>query len=450
MYNFDTMDEQINIDKYKELLAQFIAHKSVSTDEAYVDDINETAGWLKELFETNNFDVEIIQGYDNPIVVAHYQVSDDAETCLVYGHYDVQPADKGDGWKSDPFTLAERDDRLYARGAIDNKGQVMVHMFTAFELIKAGELKYNLKFMIEGNEETGSPHLADFMKQHADVLEADFAMISDGELKGPHPTVAVGFRGGFNATLTVKTSDTDLHSGIYGGAAPSSSSILAKFISELHGENREVAIPGFYDSVDEITPETLKLNKQTPFDEESYLEISGTKTLANEQNFDYYTQTGLRPAVVVTGISSGYTGTGYRNSVPAESKAKINFRLVKSQDPDAIAEQFKEFVASRIPKDLADYELDIADPYEGIKLDPSNKYISSAIPLLEDIYGKQVVIEYSGGGLPIVTLFDELLKVDQLIVNLANEDCRMHATNENYDIKYLWHALRFSRRFLSK
>lgn len=437
------------MDKYKELLKEFISLKSISTDSSYQEQINEAADWLKKQFESHGFKVEVVEGYGNPVVVAYYEVSPENETCLVYGHYDVQPADKSDGWESEPFELTERDGRLYARGAIDNKGQVLVHMVNLFELIESGRLVYNVKFMIEGNEETGSPELERFFKEKVQLLKADFVMLSDGEIKEDYPTVAVGFRGGFNSTLTIKTSTTDLHSGLYGGAAPSSSSVLAQILNDLHDQDGKVTIDGFYDDVEEINDIIKERNASIPFSEENYKKVSGTKALKTEPGYDLFTQVGLRPAAIITGIQSGYTGEGYRNSVPAISKAKINFRLVKNQVPDQIAELFKKHIAKAVPE-YADYELEITDPYEGTKLNPENKYTQKAEKILEEEFGKKVIFEYSGGGLPIVTLFDEIMKIPQVVVNLANEDCGMHAPNENFNIEILEKGFNFSRRFFSK
>lgn len=436
------------MENYKKLLKEFIAIKSISTSGEYKSEINRAAAWLQTTFTSNGFEVEVIEGYDNPIVVASYVASSDYETCLIYGHYDVQPAQKEDGWVNDPFDLTERDGRLYARGAIDNKGQVLIHMSTVFELIKENKLKYNIKFMIEGNEETGSPHITQFLEDNKDKLAADFVVLSDGEIKGDYPTIAIGFRGGFNTTLEITSSSTDLHSGLYGGAAPNSATEMAKFIAGLYNPDGSITIPGFYEDVDEITSEIEERNKKLPFDLDEYKRVSGTQQLLTEE-YDFYTQTGLRPAVITTGLQSGYTGEGYRNGVPSKTIAKINFRLVKSQNPQEIMDSFVQYVKSELPSYI-DYTLDTQDPYDGIKLNPDNNYIKKAEGILLKVYGKdQVVFEYSGGGLPIVTLFDELMGIPQVIVNLANEDCGMHAPNENFNLDIAKKGMAFSKDFFS-
>lgn len=434
---------------YRDLLKEFISFKSVSTSKDYQKDIKKTVEWLSQLFEDHGFEVEIIEGYDNPIVLAKYKVSEDYETALIYGHYDVQPASKEDGWDSDPFELSEKDGRLFARGVVDNKGQVAVHIKTIFELIEKGILKYNIKFFIEGNEETGSPNLADCIRDKKDKLGCDFVMISDGELTSGHPVIEAGFRGGFNSTLKVVTSHKELHSGIYGSASPCASHELVKFLEKLHKVDGSVAISDFYKNVDEIEDKILKMNQNMPFDLDEYKKLSGTQALLTENDYDFFTQVGLRPAVIVTGIESGYTGDGYRNSIPPVATAKINFRLVKSQKPDQIVKLFRNFVKSELPE-YVDYELDVADPYDGVKLDLDNQYIELAEDYLNKAFNKKVLKKFCGGGLPIVTLFDEILGVPQVLAPLGNEDCNMHAVGENYRTDVLEKALKFSEMFWSK
>ncbi len=431
---------------YRKLLTELIKLKSISTDATFAGEIEKTVEWLGKLFSENGFRVEVIQGYDNPIIIAEYVVSEKAQTCLVYGHYDVQPAEIGDGWKHDPFDLFELDGRLLGRGVVDNKGQFLVHVATILSLIKEKKLAFNVKFMIEGNEETGSPLIEGFVRKHKDLLKADFSLISDGEMNIKEPNIEAGFRGGFNSTLTITTAKSDMHSGIFGGAVPSSVLEMTKFISALYDENNAVTVKGFYTDVDEIKGSIKKNNEELPFDEKEYLKVAGVKALVKEKGIDVYSQVGLRPSIQVTGMQSGYVGEGYRNSIPAKTTAKINFRLVKSQSPTGVAKLFKDYLKKTLP-DYVDYEFEVTDPYEGIKLDLDNPVVERTRKILEKVYENKVVFKFSGGGLPIVTLFDEILKTPNVLVPLGNEDCAMHAANENYDLKYLDKALEFSREF---
>jgi acetylornithine deacetylase/succinyl-diaminopimelate desuccinylase-like protein len=428
---------------YKNLLTQFIQFRSVSTDSQFAPHIEGTVAWLSESFQKNNFSVERLENYGNPIILASYIHEPQAPTCLIYGHYDVQPAQIQDGWNTEPFEVHEDEKRIYARGAVDNKGQVLVHIATIFDLIKEKSLQYNIKFFIEGNEETGSPFIGKCITENLDKLKCDFVLISDGEISGKHPIIELGFRGGANTTLTLHTASNDLHSGIYGGIAPNAALEMTQFLAKLVDTNNKVTIPHFYENVDQITEEPLDFNR------EEFEKITGAKTLKNEPEIHPSLQTGLRPSVQITGIQSGYTGEGYRNGIPSKAVAKINFRLVKSQDPQKIMEQFKEYINSQLPNYIT-WSLDITDPYQGIKLNINSQIVQKAGKILAESFNKEVLHKYSGGGLPIVTLFNDLLNIPQVLVPLGNEDCNMHGVNENFDKDILQKALTFSRNFFSK
>lgn len=434
---------------YNQLLQEIIAFKSISTDKQYQDEITKLVAYLEQMFINKDFKVEVITGYGNPIVLAKYHVNDDAETCLIYGHYDVQPAEMNDGWKSNPFEVNERDGRLYARGVVDNKGQTLIHIASIFDLIEAGNLKYNITFMLEGDEETGSPFLENFVKENLDKLSCNFYMISDGTVLGRNPVIESGFRGGLNTTLTIKTAASDMHSGMYGGAVPNSAHVLGQFLSKLIAEDGTVNIPEFYFGVDEVPAEIIENNTSVPFSMEELERITGVTELVKDDQFDYYTQVALRPTIQVTGIKSGYTGEGYRNSIAAESTVKINFRLVQSQKPEDIAQKYEQFIKETLPS-YATYELEMVDLYEGVKLDVSDVHIQESKKLLEETFGEKCYYLFSGGGLPIVTYFDAQLKVPGLLLPLGNEDCNMHALDENFDKDILEKGLKFSKAFFTK
>lgn len=434
---------------YKKLLSKFVSFKSVSTDRAFQAEIEKAVLWLKKLLEENRFKVKIIRGFGNPIVLASYAVSHNIETCLVYGHYDVQPAAKNEGWRKDPFELFEDRGRLYGRGVVDNKGQILIHIFAIANLIRQRRLAYNIKFLIEGNEETGSEGIFRFIKKYKQELASDFILISDGEIVGSYPTIELSFRGTFNLTLTVKTSNTDLHSGIYGGAVSNAAYELSKFLSLLYDRYNRVAIPGFYTGVDRITADILKNNKDDAFNLKRFQKIAGVKKLLTEPGFDAYTQVGLRPTIQITGIKSGYVGEGYRNSVPCLASAKINVRLVKNQNPRRIIAAIKNFAKRKFPSYVS-FKIETTGADEGVKLDTNNDYVRQAIDALETVYRKKVAKHYVGGTLPIVTLFVRELKIPQVLVPLANEDCAMHAANENLKIANIQKGLAFSQLFFSK
>ncbi|MDQ3099666.1 MAG: M20/M25/M40 family metallo-hydrolase [bacterium] len=426
---------------YLNLVSEFIKFKSISTDNTFATEIQKCALWLKNTFTENGFKVNIINGYGNPIVVAHYQTNPEYKTALIYGHYDVQPADKSEGWNSEPFELFNDGKRLYARGSIDNKGQVAIHIATIIDLIKENQLKYNITFMIEGNEETGSPLLGKFIQDNKVLLKADVVVISDGEITGNNPILELGFRGGFNTTITIKTATNDLHSGIYGGLAPNAAHEAAKLIAKLYDENNHITIPHFYNDVAQIeNPEII------PFDQKEYQRITGAKAVLKEPEFDPYTQVGLRPSIQVTGLQSGYIGEGYKNGIHAKAILKINFRLVRNQNSAKIAEEFRDYLKETLPS-YVDFNIEVNDIHQGVKIDLNNDYIHKAKAILEKAYGTKPLLKYSGGGLPIVTFFEEALGVPQVLVPLANEDCNMHGANENFNLEDIEKSLEFSKEF---
>lgn len=432
---------------YRELLEQFLKFKSISTDTQYKSEMSATANWLSDKFKANDFAVEIIEGYGNPLVLASYSKLPDAETCLIYGHYDVQPADISEGWDSDPFELAEREGRLYGRGVVDNKGQVLVHIATAFELIKEGKLKYNLKFLIEGDEESGSELLSKFIADYQQQLQADFIMVSDGEVKGDNPTLELSFRGVFNCNLEVKTSDKDLHSGLYGGSVANAGHELAKLIAKFYESDNRLAVPGIYDGAD-AAQKFKNENAELPFNEEEFKVLSGNQKLQTEPGIDYYTATGLLPTIQVTGVQLGYTGEGFRNSVPAKASAKINVRVAPDQDPAKVAEIFEQFITQSLP-DYVDFTFEIEQSSPGVILDNENRYFEMTKEVIEEVFGKPVFKSFSGGTLPIVADFKNILGVPQVMLPLCNEDCNMHGANENYEIELLNKALEVSRKIFS-
>lgn len=437
-----------NYNTYKKLLSEFITHKSVSTDPQFQAGIQSTAEYLHEIFTSAGFESEIVENYDNPVVLARFEANPKAQTVLVYGHYDVQPAELEDGWDSNPFELTETEDKLIARGTIDNKGQIMIHIATVLDLIKKNELKYNATFMIEGNEETGSPNLEQFVHDYKEKLTSDYILISDGEIVGNHPILEVGFRGVMNATLEFRTAVTELHSGLVGGSVPNAAHEMSRFLAGLHKDLNKVQIPGFYDDVQEPTQEQLDNNRTIPFTSEDYLNITGTKYYFTESDYDIYTQTGLRPSLEVTGLHSGYTGVGYKNGVPPTAVAKFNFRFVADQNPEDIAQKFEKYISEAVP-DYVEWKLSLDESAKPVFLNTSDSIFDTVSELLTDVYKQKVLRKYVGGSIPIVGTFQEVLDVPQLLIPLANEDCNMHGVHENFRIELVHKALVFSEKFFS-
>lgn len=434
---------------YQNIVGELLKFKSISTDPAYQKDIHATAKWLVNLFHQSGFQARAVENYGNPIVVASYVVDESAPTALIYGHYDVQPAVFEEGWESDPFTLTQRNGRLYGRGVIDNKGQVSVHIASIFSLIENGELSQNVIFMIEGDEETGSPLLSQFVRDHTDLIRANYVVVSDGEVVGGQPVLERGYRGCFNATLSLTTSNTDLHSGMYGGAVPSASHELMYVLSQMVSADGNIAIPTWNEDVPVVDKATLQDHARLPFSEEEFQRITGVKKRFSRNGYDFCTQTTRQPSLVVTGIQTGYTGVGYRNSVPSQAVAKLNFRLAPGQDPERLLNLLRKYLKEALPS-YVDFVLETDDPSAGIEISLTEPVIQEAQAILKSVYGQDPLRKFVGGTIPIVSDFAQILKVPQVLVPLANEDCAMHAANENFDLEHLEHGLAFSEAFFSR
>jgi acetylornithine deacetylase/succinyl-diaminopimelate desuccinylase-like protein len=432
---------------YTTLLREFVAHKSISTDIAFQASISKTVDWLSELFKANGFKVQILKGNStNPVVLASFSDNTSKETVLIYGHYDVQPADIADGWNHEPFDIIEADNRLIGRGVVDNKGQLAIHMSTIFELIKSGNLKYQIKFLIEGNEETSNPDLEGLITTYKNDLKTNHILVSDGEMLGDRPTIDISLRGGLNLNLKFKTASNNLHSGIYGGAVPSAPWEMVRFLSKIYDSDQRITIPEYYSQVDPITPEQVQNNIAIQGESDKLLVHAGIKRLLAEPNTDFFTQTGLRPTIQITGLKSGYLGDGFANIVPATAEVKLNFRIVASQTAQEALDKFTIFAKNNIPN-FVDFTIDPDGMHEPIKANISAPIVSEIKAKLEDAFGKPTVFKNVGGAIPFIADVKKVLGIEVIQVPLGNDDCNMHGANENYSLDLIQKALTFSKSF---
>ena len=438
---------------YKQLIGEFLKFKSISTDPKNFQAMSDTANWLKNLFDSNGFDTELWKSKStNPVVFAEFSPVvtthiSQPSTVLIYGHYDVQPA-SAEGWKGNPFSLTEDDERLYGRGVIDNKGQVLVHIAAVLNLIQQNKLNCNVKFMIEGNEETGNEDLANIMEIHKNRLKCDYVLVSDGELTNNKPTIEISLRGGFNCTLVYKSGANDLHSGMWGGAVPNAAHELSHFLSNLFDETGSVNFKEFYQGLDTIEKGQLENNRRLSRQAGNLKNLAGVKQMLFGKSFDFFTTTGLRPTIQVTGIKSGYIDAGYANIVPAKAEARLNFRLAPSQQTKNIMKAFSNYVKSNTPKYI-DYKLDFDHPHEPVTISDKNDALVKIETLLEKVYKEKVNRRNVGGAIPFVADVRNILGVDTVLVPLVNEDCNMHGVNENFDKKFLIKSLEFSNSLFS-
>jgi acetylornithine deacetylase/succinyl-diaminopimelate desuccinylase-like protein len=434
---------------YLSLLHEFIAFRSISTDEAYKDDSNACADRLISLFDKHGFQTTKISGYGNPLIVAHYEVDPSYQTILIYGHYDVQPAEQNDGWQSDPFSLDERDGRLYARGAADNKWQVMIHIATVLDLIEQQRLGYNITFFIEWDEETGLPS-AQALLDHRELLHADVALLSDGVLIGDHtPTIMVGLRGWGNVTVTIQTAMTDLHSGLYGNIATSASHIASRLVAQLYDANDHITIPWWYDDIDHISDIQKMHNALVPRDDEEMMRTIGAVALAIPQGYDAVTANGLLPTIQVTGVSSGYTGVGYKNIIPGSATMNFNFRFAPGQDPEKKMADFGAWITNSLPTNIS-HQITISDYYPAISISTDHPLSDRAKQMLQEVYGISPIMRYCGATLPMAWLLQDTLWLPVMIIDLANEDCNIHGVDENISLTCIEKGLRFSERLLGR
>ena len=434
---------------YINLLKEFVSYKSISTDSAYKKDIQKTVDWLQGLFKDAGFETETYSGKTcNPVVYANYKLNPKAKTVLVYGHYDVQPAQKEDGWDSDPFTLTESSNRLIARGVVDNKGQVLTHIYTVIKLIKEGKLAYNVKFLVEGNEETANEDMPAIVKKHKAKLKANHIVVSDGEIAGDSPVIEYSLRGGFNTKLTYISGKNNLHTGIYGGTVPNAAYELSKFISKLYDPQGKIAIPGFYNDVDAVTKEQEAANKKLVSSNKSIQELAGVKKLYLGKGENFYTKACLMPTIEITGIKSGYIGEGYANIIPCQAEVRVNFRTVRSQNMPKLIENYQKFIKKHTP-DFIDYKFEHTEPYKAIKIDINSAIVKKVQALLGIAYGTPALVKPVGGGIPVVCDFKDELGVDSMLISLGNEDCNMHGVNENFRIDLLEKGVAFSEMFFT-
>lgn len=444
----------VNVKDYQEKLAEYVAFKSISTDPAFQDEIQKTVDWLEALFTENGFTVSQLQGSTtNPVVIADYVVDPALETVIVYGHYDVQPAENdeqnGRMWTEDAFKLSIRDGRMYARGVVDNKGQNLIHIMTVSELIKREELEYNVRFIIEGNEETGNNDMTQLMKDNLEVFTADYVLISDGEVTAGKPTLEASLRGGFSVRVLIKGPKNDLHSGLAGGVVPNPALYAAQFVAKLKDDNGRVQIPGFYDGVQSITKDQEASFEPMPSDEE-LRQVLGVKALVKTEDIPAYAYVGLRPTIEISGFGSGYTGDGFQNIVPANADFRVNFRTVDGQDGQAIYDSFSKMLFEEIPESVDCSIEECSGIYPAVSLGVQSEKAMEVRELLATHYNDQVIIKYVGGGIPIVADFQALTGVDALLVSFGNEDCNMHGIDENFLIALAEKACKFSWAFFSK
>jgi acetylornithine deacetylase/succinyl-diaminopimelate desuccinylase-like protein len=430
--------EYINSNKQRFLdeLFHWLRIPSISADSRHKADVRRAAEFLKERFAEAGVDkVEICETKGHPIVYAEKIVKSSLPTVLVYGHYDVQPPDPLNLWKSPPFEPVIKDDKIFARGSCDDKGQVYMHV-KAFEIMsRLNLLPCNIKFMVEGEEEVGSDNLGTFVKTNKEKLKADIILISDTALISlDHPSITSGLRGLSYMEVEVTGPNRDLHSGVYGGAVANPINVLCTMIASLHDAQGRITIPGFYDKVQELTSaERTALNK-APFDLVNYKDELGVTELKGEEGYTTIERTGIRPTLDVNGIWGGYTGEGAKTVLPSKAHAKISMRLVPNQVSAEITQLFTNHFRAIAPPYV---QVDVTAHHGGeAAVTPTDsKAFKAASGAFEEVWGKTPIPTRDGGSIPIVALFKKELGLDTVLMGFGLDSDAIHSPNEHYGVK---------------
>jgi acetylornithine deacetylase/succinyl-diaminopimelate desuccinylase-like protein len=443
-------------------LGEYIGFRSISTDSAYLGEIEKTVFWLKNYIEQAGGTTELFQrGRTNPVVLGNFVVDAKLPTVLVYGHYDVQPGEQVDGWiTDDPFVLKvlpagedlggakNKNERLVARGIVDNKGQNFIHLFTICKLFKEGKLKYNVKIMLEGNEESGNEDLPVILKENKDKFRCDYVLVSDGEIVKTSPVMEGSLRGGGNIKVTFTTGKNNLHSGLFGGAVPSATNELVKTLNALKNDKNVVLVKGFYKNSLPLTKQILQNNKNLGSEKDA-IKLAGVKQLLTIKNLDFYTQTGCLPTLEISGIKGGYIGEGFANIVPATAEARINVRVTGKQKSVEVMKLIATHIKKNTPK-YVEVKIEMSGHGDAIVLDNDCDVAKEMKPLLENVYGKKVLNKYVGGSIPILGDFQKILKTKVISVSLGNDDCNMHGTDENFRVDLVAKGLEFASLFWTR
>ncbi len=434
-----------NQQRFLNELKDLLRIPSVSTAPQHKADVQRAAEFVaSDLRRIGMEHVEVIQGKGHPLIYADWLHAPGKPTVLCYAHYDVQPPDPLDEWVSPPFEPQERNNNLYARGAVDDKGQLWMELKAIEALMKGhgGKLPINVKFILEGEEEVGGESIAEYVRKQKSKLKADFALVCDTELFAPDlPTLCIGLRGLVYTEIDAVGPKTDLHSGMYGGAAPNPLFALIEIISKLKDGKGRVLIPGFYSKVKAPTNAELKAWKRLPFSEEHYRKTEvGSKVLTGEPGYSVLYRTWARPTLEVHGLPGGFTAPGAKTVIPARAQAKVSMRLVPNQNPDDIVKRFKAYVKKLTPKGV-DTRIKVFSTGRACVVGTNNKYIKAATEAMHEVFKKDTVFIRSGGSIPIVTDFQDVLKIPSVMMGFGLPDDNLHAPNEKFHIPNFYRGI---------
>jgi acetylornithine deacetylase/succinyl-diaminopimelate desuccinylase-like protein len=424
--------------RFLDELKSLLRIPSISTLPEHKDDCRKAAHTLaQELARIGMENVRLIETAGHPLVYADWLHAPGKPTALCYGHYDVQPPDPLDEWLSPPFEPQERNGNLYARGAVDDKGQMYMHVKVLESLLAADRaLPINVRVLLEGEEEVGGEGIASFVANKPPELKSDFALVSDSEMFAPDlPTLCVGLRGMIYTELEVRSARSDLHSGLYGGAAPNSFVALAQIIAKLKDENGHILIPGFYEGIIPPSPQELSAWRSLPFDEVEFRSHeAGAKELVGEKEFGIIERIWARPTLDVHGMPGGFIGAGAKTVIPAKATAKVSMRLVPGMTPAKSFALYKSYVEKIAPSSV-DVDVRLIHSGDPCLVPVDNPYMRAATRALREVWGKDTVFIRSGGSIPIVGDFARHLGLPSVMMGFGLPDDNLHAPNEKFHLK---------------
>jgi acetylornithine deacetylase/succinyl-diaminopimelate desuccinylase-like protein len=417
---------------FLEELKELIRIPSISTDPGSKNDILNAAHWLaKKLSELHIENVQVIQTEGHPVVFGELlKGNGEKPTVLIYGHYDVQPADPLELWQSGPFEPTERGENLYGRGASDMKGQVLASIFAIESILANQAFPVNIKFILEGEEEIGSPHLEPFLKAHQKMLSATVALNPDtGMIAANVPTIVYGLRGLAYFEIRVYGPDHDLHSGVFGGVVKNPANALCELIAGMHDAHGRITLPGFYDPVLPISNEERMELARLPLDDTYYLQQTGAPALTGEEGYSPVERVGARPTLDVNGLLSGFTGPGSKTVIPSSAMAKISMRLVPNQDPGQVQAQLEDYLMSRSDPSFR-WEVIKHASGPACATDRDHPATQALKKALKTVWGKDPVYKREGGSVPIVSDMQNILGIDSVLTGFGLQDDNIHAPNE--------------------
>jgi len=434
--------QEKNKDRFLNEMLDLLRVPSISAKSEHKEDMKKTAELVKQrLLEAGADKAEVMPTEGHPVVYAEKIIDPSKPTVLVYGHYDVQPPDPLDLWKSPPFEPVIKDGKVYARGSADDKGQFFMHVKAMETLVKTNSMATNMKFLIEGEEEVGSPNLAKFVADNKKLLKADVILISDSAMISlENPSLDIGVRGLAYIQVEVTGPNRDLHSGTYGGAVSNPITILAKMIASCHDENNHITIPGFYDDVVEAKPDERKMMNQAPFDEKEYKADLGVNELWGEKGFTTIERTGIRPTLELNGIWGGYQGEGSKTVLPSKASAKISARLVPNQSSKKITKLLLDYFKKIAPPGVSvnAFELHGGEPY----MTPiESKAYQAAAKAIEATFGKKPIPVRGGGSIPICSILEKELGIKIVFMGFGLDSDNLHSPNEKFELKNFYKGI---------